>query len=55
MLTLKPWTKRQRKEARELRANKKVVEKMLREGARDWVKRREGRTDGSTGRTKNNE
>jgi len=32
MLTLKPWTKR--KDARELRANKKAVEKMLREGAR---------------------
>ena len=29
MLTLKPWTKR--KDARELRANKKAVEKMLRE------------------------
>lgn len=34
MLTLKPWTKRKRKEVRELRANKKTVEKMLREGAR---------------------
>jgi type IV secretion system protein VirD4 len=32
MLTLKPWTKR--KDARKLRADKKTVEKMLREGAR---------------------
>ena len=32
MLTLKPWTKR--KDARKLRADKKAVEKMLREGAR---------------------
>ncbi|MHB2029395.1 MAG: type IV secretory system conjugative DNA transfer family protein [Acidimicrobiales bacterium] len=35
MLTLKPWTKRKRKEVRELRANKKAVEKMLREGRND--------------------
>ncbi|KJF15805.1 type IV secretory system conjugative DNA transfer family protein [Acidithrix ferrooxidans] len=35
MLTLKPWTKRKRKEVRELRANKKAVEKVLRERRND--------------------